>query len=71
MAKRPPLTVVGYIHLKDDRIIPVEEMTPEERARVNKSMNERLSRVMSEYYSLHPEEFDKLHSLTKAEIGTA
>ena len=71
MAKRPPLTVVGYIHLKDGRTIPVEEMTLEERVRVNKSMNERLSRVMSEYYSLHPEEFDRLQGLNKVEIETA
>lgn len=57
---RKPLTCVGYITLKDGRTIPVEDMTAEERERVNKSMNERLSRVMSEYFRLHPEEFEKI-----------
>lgn len=57
---RKPLTCAGYITLKDGRTIPVEDMTAEERERVNKSVNERLSRVMSEYYSLHPDEFEKL-----------
>ena len=57
---RKPLTCVGYITLKDGRTIPVEDMTVEERERVNKSMNERLSRVMSEYFRLHPEEFEKI-----------
>lgn len=57
---RKPLTCVGYIILKDGRTIPVEDMTAEERERVNKSMNERLSRVMSEYFRLHPEEFEKI-----------
>ena len=57
---RPPLTVVGYIHLKDDRVIPIEEMTAKERERVKNSTGERLSRVMSEYYRLHPEEFEKI-----------
>ncbi len=60
MASRPPLTVVGFIRLKDGRTIRVEEMTDEERARVRKSMNERLSRQMSLYYSQHPDEFDRL-----------
>lgn len=57
---RKPLTCVGYITLKDGRTIPLEEMTDKERERVNNSMNERLSRVMSEYFRLHPEEFEKI-----------
>lgn len=57
---RPPLTAVGYIHLRDGRTIPIEEMTTEERERVKKSTSERLSRVMSEYYRLHPDEFELL-----------
>ncbi len=58
---RPPLTAVGYIHLKDDRVIPIEDMTSEERERVKNSMEERLSRVMSEYYRIHPDEFKSLN----------
>lgn len=57
---RPPLTVVGYIHLNDGRTVPVDEMTTEERERVKSSMERRLSRVMSEYYRLHPDEFEKI-----------
>lgn len=57
---RKPLICVGYITLKDGRTIPLEEMTDKERERVNNSMNERLSRVMSEHYRLHPEEFEKI-----------
>lgn len=58
---RPPLTAVGYIHLKDDRVIPIEDMTAEEKERVKKSTSERLSRVMSEYYRQHPDEFELLN----------
>lgn len=60
---RKPLTCVGYIKLKDGRTIPIEDMTTEERTRVKKSMEERLSRVMSEYYTNHPDEFERLVSL--------
>ncbi|MFR7854754.1 MAG: hypothetical protein ACLU40_03950 [Acutalibacteraceae bacterium] len=54
---RPALKCRGFITFKDGRCIPIEEMTEDERERVSKSMNERLSRVMSEYYTNHPEEF--------------
>ena len=57
---REPIKCVGFITLKDGRTIPIEDMTPEERERVKKSMSERLSRVMSEYYSNHPEDLAAL-----------
>lgn len=57
---RKPLTCSGYIELKDGRTIPIEEMTPEERERVKKSMSERLGRVLSEYFTQHPDEFEAL-----------
>ncbi len=57
---REPITCVGFITFKDGRTIPVEDMTAEERERVKYSMNERLSRVISEYYMLHPAEFERL-----------
>lgn len=57
---REPIKCVGFITFKDGRTIPVEDMTPEERERVKKSMNERLSRVMSEYFTRHPDEFEAL-----------
>lgn len=53
-------TCVGYMHMKDGRIVPVEELTPEEKERCRNSMAERSSRVMSEYYANHPDEYAKL-----------
>lgn len=53
---REPIKCIGFITLKDGRTIPLEDMTPEERERVKKSMSERLSRVMSEHFSNHPED---------------
>ncbi len=60
MAKGKPLTVVGYMHLKDGTVKRIEELTTEELARCKKSMCDRLSRVMSEYYSLHPDAYERL-----------
>lgn len=54
------ITYACFMHMKDGRIVPLEELTPEEKERCMNSMAERSSRVMSEYYSNHPEEFDKL-----------
>ena len=60
MAKSKPLTVVGHMRFQDGTRKPLDELTPEELARCKKSMCERLSIVMSEYYSLHPEEYERL-----------
>ena len=45
--------------------IPWESMTPEQEADVHRRMRERLSRTMSDYYSLHPEEYRKYCEQTK------
>lgn len=45
-----------YITGLDGVTRPFDELRPEER----QSMSERLSRVMSEYYSKHLDEFEKL-----------
>lgn len=39
--------------------IPWESMTPRQEADVRRRMSERLSRSMSDYYSLYPEEYRK------------
>ena len=54
------ITCVGFMHLKDGRVVPLDELTPEELERCTKSMKERSCRVMSEYYANHPEEYEKL-----------
>ena len=38
--------------------VPLESLTPEQMATARKRMSENLSRVMSEYYTLHPEELN-------------
>lgn len=45
--------------------IPWESMTPEQESSVRHCMRERLSRTMSDYYSLHPEEYRKYCEQTK------
>ena len=55
MAKRQPITVVGFLEMPDGSVKPIEELTPEERARWDKESNERLKRVMTEHYRIPPE----------------
>ena len=45
--------------------IPWESMTPQQEADVRRRMSERLSRSMSDYYSIHPEEYRKYCEKTK------
>ncbi|MBR2410163.1 MAG: hypothetical protein IKB08_00400 [Clostridia bacterium] len=40
--------------------VPLHSLTEEELTAVKKSMREKLSRGMSEYYSIHPEEYSAL-----------
>ncbi len=55
MAKRQPLKVVGFLIMPDGSTKRIEDLTPEERARWDKERTERLKRVMTEHYRLHPE----------------
>lgn len=52
-----PLKVIGKVLLKDGTVKPIEDLTSEELARVNKSMSDRLSRVMSDYFHNNPEAY--------------
>ena len=58
-----PLNVVGFIKLNDGRVVSVDDLTLDEIERCRKSMRERLSRTMSDYFSQHIDEYIKLHPL--------
>lgn len=60
MAKRKELTCVSFVVFPDGRTVPVGELTEEERAQWHRSMSERLSEAMSDYFTQHPEEFARL-----------
>lgn len=53
------LSVVSYL-LIDGQTIPVEELTDEQRARWKATATRRLSEALSDYYTMHPEEFELL-----------
>lgn len=57
-----PLTVINMISFngKDGDYKPLEECTEEELALFRKTVSERGSKVLSDYYSNHPEEYEKL-----------
>ncbi len=57
MAVRP-LKVIGKVLLNDGTIKPIEDLSEAELARVNKSMSERLSRRMSEYFNNNTDEYE-------------
>ncbi len=46
--------------LKTDKIVPLEELTPEEMEYCQKQMMARMSRAMSDYYANHPDHYELL-----------
>lgn len=71
MARRQPITVVGYLikpecvnkdvrDLKKSDVTPIEDLTPEEKAKWMKEATARTKRIMSEYYLNHPEHYELL-----------
>lgn len=61
MRKPRELKVRCFMHiLKTDKVVPLEELTPEEKEYCQKEMMARMSRVMSEYYANHPEVYELL-----------
>lgn len=71
MAKRQPITVVGFLikpecvskdvrELTENDVTPIEDLTPEEKAAWIKKSTERTKRIMSEYYLNHPEHYELL-----------
>ena len=57
---RRELTCVSFVIFPDGRTVPVEELTPEERAQWRENMRRRLSENMSDYYTQHPEQYARL-----------
>lgn len=57
MGKSKPFTYRAYISIDGAEPIPWESMTPQQEAYVRRRMSENLSRTMSEYFSLHPDEY--------------
>lgn len=53
-----PIKVIGKVLLKDGTIKPIEDLTAEELARVNKSISDRLSRVMSDHFHNNPKAYE-------------
>ncbi|MBQ9719385.1 MAG: hypothetical protein IJV64_01690 [Oscillospiraceae bacterium] len=49
-----------YLILEDGRAVPWDELTPEQLRRFRERATQRLSERMSDYYTQHPEEFDRL-----------
>lgn len=56
MSRGKPITVVLKMEMPDGNIKPFEDLTPEELEDWDRRRVNRTSRVMSEYYSQHPEE---------------
>lgn len=61
MRKPRELKARCFMHiLKTDKIVPLEELTPEEMEYCQKKMMERMSRAMSDYYANHPDHYELL-----------
>ena len=58
--KRKELGFVCYMILEDGSTVPFEDLTEEQRRRFRENAAEQLSQRMSDYYTQHPEEFERL-----------
>lgn len=54
------LTVRGFV-VMGDKTVPIESLTPEELENLRNKWAERLSKGLSEYYSQHLDEFERLN----------
>ena len=59
-AKTKEFTYKFFISVDGAPEVSLESLTAEQRAEAGRRMTENLSRVMSEYYTLHPEEYSAL-----------
>lgn len=73
MAERKPrktrkddLTFVCYLILEDGTSVPWEETTEEQRNRFRENATKRLTQVMSDYYTQHPDEYALLPDLSES-----
>lgn len=59
--KRKPLTVVGFMEFTDTgRVVPLEELTPEEWEYCRKKILERQKLMLPQVFLNNPEAFDLL-----------
>lgn len=59
--KRQPITVVGYLHIRDEnRTVSMGELTEKELKSCRTAFSKRIGEVLSDYYTTHPEEFENL-----------
>lgn len=63
--KKKELTARCFMEFEDGRVVPMEELTEEEKEYAFSRMRKRLSRVMSLYYSEHLDEFERLKDISK------
>lgn len=64
MPKRPPPTFENFLRMPDGSVKPFSELTPEELDDWDRRKTHRMSRIMSEYYRLHPEEAETLQEVS-------
>lgn len=65
--KTKEFTYKFMISCEDAPEVPLESLSEEQLTEARQRMRENLSRVMSEYYSLHPEEYSALLCKARAE----
>lgn len=60
--KNRPIKVINMLSIngKDGDYKPIKEYTPEEIAYFKSTVQRKVSDVLSEHYTIHPEEYQKL-----------
>ena len=67
MARGEPIKVYGFLCMEDGSIKRIEDLTEQELNDYRRKVTHRLSRVMSEYYRLHPEAAELLEEVSPEE----
>lgn len=66
MARKMKLPkVVTYVKLSDGREVLYDDMPDEDKDTLAKSITNRMSQALSDYYAMHPEEFDLIDGKLK------
>lgn len=56
MARNKEIVVKGFLKKEDGDVVPLESLTPEEKADVQAKWRKRLSESMSRYFAARPAE---------------
>lgn len=68
MAKRREIKVTCWFQKENGEVVPLESLTPEEKAEVEKKWKKRLSESMSRYFAARPvEDYIKFIEALEAE----